>query len=251
MCYQEAMEPLVLIGMLGVIIVWRLRGRHKNFNKKVENVGVPADNFPKLSTKQHHFQDNKLHPENTLDTPDLAPTIPVKTSLKTGFRTVDGYARSMEPSTAKRSVTEVSPGIPNLEIIEHSGNHYPSLTINGFDEVLPSSSSTLAKFGVWIIPIRGQAFYDQPKLVVGQRLIPVPEPENIHDSHATYLTTEHGQKIGYVNRGTAKKIKKLVDAKVCLSAVVVSEQQGGDDFGCSVLLGKENVVKAILARHNV
>lgn len=90
----------------------------------------------------------------------------------------------------------------------------------------------LARLGIFYLNVRGWKYYPAARLNIGDRIVLRREPDNKYDPNAIGVARPNTKHIyGYVNKGFARRLAKLLDA--------------GEEF-VGVVMGREGIRIAIL-----
>lgn len=118
---------------------------------------------------------------------------------------------------------------------------------------VPPANRTLNKHGLVSFRVRGDAYYDSKvaDTRAGQRALLVREPDNKHDPNAVavHALNKSGEpvKVGYVNKGLARRLAKRLDAGDAVAAWFMrGDPPGRDDAGVAVVLTDEDEIRRLL-----
>lgn len=118
---------------------------------------------------------------------------------------------------------------------------------------VPPANRTLNKHGLVSFRVRGDAYYDSKAADTraGQRALLVREPDNKHDPNAVavHALDKYGERVrvGYVNKGLARRLAKQLDAGDAVDAWFMrGDQPGRDNEGVAVVLTDEDEMRRLL-----
>lgn len=118
---------------------------------------------------------------------------------------------------------------------------------------VPPANRALNSHGLVSFTVRGDAYYDSKAADTrpGQRAQLVREPANKHDSNAVAVYAHDGTgervKVGYVNKGLARRLAKRMDSGDAVHAWYMrGDPPGEDEEGVAVVLTDEDSILRLL-----
>ena len=130
----------------------------------------------------------------------------------------------LSPEVSKDVFTLKAGELPPVRLVIHKGQGWLRDTKH-YLLVVPGNRY-LASAGVFTLNVRGTKYnaqnYRGPRLVPGDLLSLVREPDNEYDSNAIAVCRlGHSAPLGYVNKGLAKRLAKRLDAGEVFEARVL------------------------------
>lgn len=188
------------------------------------------------------------------------PRIRVEVQRVTEPMTVDGgededardapyESRYLSAAEAAELLLPGDDGVIPVRIRDGFFQHIPS------GKYVPAANRTLNKHGLVSFGVRGARYYQSKAADTrpGQVAHLVREPDNEHDPHAVavHALGRDGQrlKVGYVNKGLARRLAKRLDAGEELSAYFMRGYPPGvDEASPAVVLADDATVRRLVDR---
>ena len=122
-------------------------------------------------------------------------------------------------------------GMPTLFLQMRNGELWLTEPTTG--QFISIGNKTLRRLGIWTVNVRGVNYHESAvkagNFQPGARVALVREPENIHDKNAVAISAiDTDDVVGYVNKGMALGISRLILAGTPLHAISLSG--GGKDI---------------------
>lgn len=115
-------------------------------------------------------------------------------------------------------------GMPTLRLMEKTVNGETALRLChvGTGRWTVEGDTRLPRAGIWAVKARGTSYHQsqirKAGLTMGGPVELVREPNNEHDPYAVAIVS-NGQRVGYYNKGKAKRLATLMDAGTTFEAV--------------------------------
>ena len=142
-------------------------------------------------------------------------------------------------------------GLPTLFLQMHTGEL--RLTEPTTGKLVRVGNHHLRRLGIWTVDLGGVGVHKtagrEGLLQPGSPMSLVREPHNEHDGNAIAVHAAAGRPVGYVNKGTAAGLSRLLDTGTRLDAISIAFDSSGADGrpgGVKVLAGSPELVRHLL-----